>query len=244
MPVGACWRVVGQVKNREDICGSFPCISDAAAGGAIDTNLRIFAESLSKKWAQQVVIENRPGAGGAISATAAAAAPPDGYTIYAPASSMFLAIQGKAPNLPLKLPRDFTAIGITALQPQSIGINPKLGINSLPELIAQARKKPGSISYAVTGVGRLTHLTGELLQIRGNIQLQMVPYTGGSSQSLPDVTAGRVSLVIEGYAGLAGAYDSGQLKRWQSPRKSVCLRFPMCRPLRKEPESESEPPSA
>jgi tripartite-type tricarboxylate transporter receptor subunit TctC len=62
-------------------------ISDAAAGGAIDTNLRIIAESLSKKWAQQVVIENRPGAGGAISATAAAQAPPDGYTIYAPASS-------------------------------------------------------------------------------------------------------------------------------------------------------------
>src|SRR5262245_70216 len=98
-------------------------ISDAAPGGAIDTNLRIIAESLSKKWAQQVVIENRPGAGGAISATAAAQAPPDGYTIYAPASSMFLTIPGKAPNLPLKLPRDFAAIGITVLQPQSIGIN-------------------------------------------------------------------------------------------------------------------------
>jgi tripartite-type tricarboxylate transporter receptor subunit TctC len=138
-------------------------ISDAAPGGAIDTNLRIIAEGLSKKWAQQVVIENRPGAGGAISATAAAQAPPNGYTIYAPASSMFLTIPGKAPNLPLELPRDFTAIGITAVQPQSIGINPKLGINSLPELIAQAKKKPGSLSYAVTGVGRLTHLTGELL---------------------------------------------------------------------------------
>jgi tripartite-type tricarboxylate transporter receptor subunit TctC len=96
--------------------GSYPdkpvrLILDAAAGGAIDTNLRIIAESLSRKWAQQVVIENRPGAGGAISATAAAQAPPDGYTIYAPASSMFLTIPGKAPNLPLKLPRDFTAIG-------------------------------------------------------------------------------------------------------------------------------------
>ena len=187
-------------------------ISDAAPGGAIDTNLRIITESLSKKWAQQVVIENRPGAGGAISATAAAEAPPDGYTLYAPALSVFLTIPGKAPNLPLKLPRDFTAIGITAVQPMSIGINPKLGINSLPELIAQAKKEPGSISYAATGVGRLTHLTGELLQIRGNIKLQMVPYSGGSAQSLADVTAGRVSLVIEGYAGLAGAYASGQLK--------------------------------
>jgi tripartite-type tricarboxylate transporter receptor subunit TctC len=125
---------------------------------------------------------------------------------------MFLTIPGKAPNLPLELPRDFTAIGITAVQPQSIGINPKLGINSLPELIARAKQLPGSISYAVTGVGRLTHLTGELLQIRGHFKLQMVPYTGGSAQSLADVTAGRVSLVIEGYAGLAGAYESGQLK--------------------------------
>jgi tripartite-type tricarboxylate transporter receptor subunit TctC len=156
-----------------------------APGGAIDTNLRIIAEGLSQKWARQVVIENRPGAGGAISATAAAEAAPNGYTIYAPASSMFPTIPGKAPNLPLKLPHDFTAIGITVVQPQSIGINPKLGINSLPELIAQAKKKPGSISYAVTGVGRLTHLTGELLQIRANIKLQMVPYTGGPVNSSP-----------------------------------------------------------
>ena len=187
-------------------------ISDSAPGSAIDTNLRIIAEELTKKWAQQVVIENRPGAGGAISATVAAEAPPDGYTIYAPALSVFLTIPGKAPNLPLKLPRDFTAIGMAPAQPMSIGINPKLGINSLPELLAQAKKKPNSISYAVSGVGRLTHLAGELLQIRGNIKLQMVPYTGGSAQSLADVTAGRVALVIEGYAGLAGAYQSGQLK--------------------------------
>jgi tripartite-type tricarboxylate transporter receptor subunit TctC len=187
-------------------------ISDAAPGGAIDTNLRIIAEALSTKWGQQVVIENRPGAGGAISATAAAEALPDGYTIYAPALSVFLTIPGKAPNLPLELPRDFTPIGITAVQPQSIGINPKLGIDSLPALIAEAKKKPGSLSYAVTGVGRLTHLTGELLQIRADIKLQMVPYTGGSAQALADVTAGRVALVIEGYAGLAGAFESGQLK--------------------------------
>jgi tripartite-type tricarboxylate transporter receptor subunit TctC len=206
--------VAGGVRAQPLIYPDRPVriISDAAPGGAIDTNLRIITESLSKRWAQQVVIENRPGAGGAISATAAAEAPPDGYTLYAPALSVFLTIPGKAPNLPLKLPRDFTAIGTTAVQPMSIGINPKLGIHTLRELIAQAKKEPGSISYAVTGVGRLTHLTGELLQIRGDIKLQMVPYSGGSAQSLADVTAGRVSLVIEGYAGLVGAYESGQLK--------------------------------
>ncbi|HEY5597252.1 MAG TPA: tripartite tricarboxylate transporter substrate binding protein [Kiloniellales bacterium] len=187
-------------------------ISDSAPGSAIDTSLRIIADGLSRRWNQQVVVLNRPGAGGAISAKVAAEALPDGYTVYAPALSVFLTIPGKAPNLPLQLPRDFVAIGLTAEQPMSIGINPKLGVNSLPELIARAKKQPGSVSYAVTGVGRLTHLTGELLQIRGNIKLQMVPYTGGSAQALADIMAGRVSMVIEGYAGLAGAYQSGQLK--------------------------------
>jgi tripartite-type tricarboxylate transporter receptor subunit TctC len=187
-------------------------ISDSAPGSAIDTNLRIIAEGLGELWGKQVVIENRPGAGGAISATVAAEAPPDGYTIYAPALSVFLTVPGKAPNLPLKLPRDFVAIGLTADQPMSIGVNPKLGINTLPELIALAKKEPGSVTFAVTGVGRLTHLTGELLQIRSGIKLQMVPYTGGSAQALADIVAGRVAMVIEGYAGLAGAYNSGQLK--------------------------------
>jgi tripartite-type tricarboxylate transporter receptor subunit TctC len=210
----SCLLIVGAPESR---AASYPTkavriISDSAPGSAIDTSLRIIAEGLSKKWGQQVVIENRPGAGGAISATVASEAAPDGYTIYAPALSVFLTIPGKAPNLPVQLPRDFTAIGLTAVQPMSIGINPKLGINSVPELIAEAKKKPGSISFAVTGVGRLTHLTGELLQIRGNVKLQMVPYTGGSSQALADIIAGRVAMVIEGYAGLAGAYQSGQLK--------------------------------
>jgi tripartite-type tricarboxylate transporter receptor subunit TctC len=187
-------------------------ISDAAPGNAIDVSLRIIADGLSRRWGQQVQILNHPGAGGSIAARVAAEAAPDGYTLFAPALSVFLTIPGKAPNLPLVLPRDFTAIGLTADQPMSIGVSPKLGVNSLPELIALAKKRPAGVSYAVTGVGRLTHLTGELLQIRGNIKLQMVPYTGGSSQALSDLIGGRVSMVIEGYAGLSGAFQSGSLK--------------------------------
>jgi tripartite-type tricarboxylate transporter receptor subunit TctC len=187
-------------------------ISDSAPGSAVDTSLRIIAESLGKHWNQQVVIENRPGAGGAISATVASEAAPDGYTLYAPALSVFLTIPGKAPNLPLMVPRDFIPIGLTADQPMSIGVNPALGINTLPELIAHAKKNPGKLSYAVTGVGRLTHLTGELLQLRAGIKLQMVPYKGGSSQAVPDIIGGRVAMIIEGYSGLAGTYQSGTLK--------------------------------
>jgi tripartite-type tricarboxylate transporter receptor subunit TctC len=187
-------------------------ISDSAPGSAVDVGLRMIADGLSAHWNQQVVVVNQPGAGGAISAKVAAEATPDGYTLYAPALSVFLAVPGKAPNLPLILPRDFLPIGFTAEQPMSVGASPTLGVKTLPELIALAKKQPDKISYAVSGVGRLTHLTGELLQMRADIKLQMVPYKGGSAQSLADIVAGRIPMVIEGYAGLAGAYQSGQLR--------------------------------
>jgi tripartite-type tricarboxylate transporter receptor subunit TctC len=191
---------------------SVKIISDSAPGSAVDVGLRVIADGLSQHWGQQVVVVNHPGAGGAISAKVAAEAAPDGYTLYAPALSVFLAVPGKAPNLPLQLPRDFVPIGLTAEQPMFVGVAPSLGINTLPELIALAKSRPGAISYAVTGVGRLTHLTGELIQIRADIKLQIVPYTGGSAQALGDIIGGRVPMIIEGYSGLAGAYQSGVLK--------------------------------
>ena len=197
-------------------------ISDSAPGSAVDVGLRIIADGLGQHWGQQVLVVNHPGAGGAVSARVAAEAVPDGYTLYAPALSVFLTLPGKAPNLPVELPRDFAPIGFTADQPMSIGVSPALGINTLPELIALAKKRPGEISYAVSGVGRLTHLTGELLQIRTGIKLQMVPYTGGSAQALSDVIGGRISMVIEGYAGLAGAFASGRSRRLRSARRNGC----------------------
>jgi tripartite-type tricarboxylate transporter receptor subunit TctC len=187
-------------------------ISDSAPGSAVDVGLRTIADGLSQHWGQQVVIENRPGAGGAISARVAAEAPNDGYTLYAPALSVFLTLPGKAPNLPVVIPRDFVPIGFTAEQPMSVGASPKLGVNTLAELIALAKQRPGELSYAVSGVGRLTHMTGELLQLRTGIKLQMIPYTGGSAHALADIVGGRIPVVIEGYSGLAGAYQSGQLK--------------------------------
>jgi tripartite-type tricarboxylate transporter receptor subunit TctC len=186
-------------------------ISDSSPGSAVDTSLRIIADGMSRHWNQQVVVVNHPGAGGAISATIAAQAAPDGYTLYAPALSVFLAVPGKAPNLPLMVPRDFAAIGYTVDQPLAVAVSPKLAIKTLQELIALAQKKPGELSYAVTGVGRLTHLTGELLQLRTGIKLQMVPYSGNSAQAIADVYAGRIPIIIEGYTGLVSAFQSGNL---------------------------------
>jgi tripartite-type tricarboxylate transporter receptor subunit TctC len=93
-----------------------------------------------------------------------------------------------------------------------ISVSPTLGVSTLPELIALAKKRPGEIPYATTGVGRLTHLTGELLQHQAGINLLLVPYTGGPSHAIGDVTTGRVAVIIEGYSGIAGAARSGSVK--------------------------------
>ncbi len=187
-------------------------ISDSAPGSAVDLILRTLADRLGQAWAQRVVAIDQPGGGGAISVRSAAESAPDGYTLYMPALSVFLETPGRAANLPVELPRDFAPIGSVSEQPMFIAAAPSLGVTTLPELIALAKRRPGEISYAVSGVGRLTHLTGELLQRRAGIQLLLVPYSGGPAQALSDVLGGRIPLIIEGYAGLAAAIKSGSIK--------------------------------
>jgi tripartite-type tricarboxylate transporter receptor subunit TctC len=157
-------------------------------------------------------VVNRPGAGGSIAARAASEAAPDGYTLYQPVLSTFVSLRPAAPNVPLHLPKDFLPIGFVTENPMFFAVSPSLGVSSLPELIALAKKRPGEISYATTGVGRLTHLAGELLQHQADIKLLLVPYTGGPAHAFSDVATGRVGMIIEGYSGIAGAARSGSVK--------------------------------
>jgi tripartite-type tricarboxylate transporter receptor subunit TctC len=187
-------------------------ISDAAAGGSPDVAARFVAEGLANIWGQQAVVVNHPGANGSIAAHAATDAPADGYTLFTPALSTFVALPTVAPNLPVKLPRDFLPIGFIAEQPMFIAVDPALGIATLPQLIERAKKDPGKISIALSGIGRMTHLTGELLQERAGIKFLPVPYTHGPASALGDVAAGRVSMIIEGYSGIIGAVNAGQVK--------------------------------
>jgi tripartite-type tricarboxylate transporter receptor subunit TctC len=187
-------------------------ISDAGAGSSPDVAMRIVADGLGKMWGQNAVVVNHPGANGSIAARAASDATNDGYTLYSPALSTFLALPTVAPNLPVKLPRDFLGIGFIADQPMFISVDPASGITSLPQLIDRAKKAPGTISIAVSGVGRMTHLTGLLLQQKADIKLVPVPYTGGPSAALSDVATGRVTMMIEGYPGIIGAVNAGQVK--------------------------------
>jgi tripartite-type tricarboxylate transporter receptor subunit TctC len=187
-------------------------ISDAAAGSAPDVAVRLVANGLAEAWGQQVITLNRPGANGSIAARAASEAAPDGYTLFMPSLSTFVALPTVAPNLPVKLPRDFLPIGFLADQPMFITMSQSVPAMTLTEFVALAKKDPGKYSVAVSGVGRLTHLTSELLQSRAGIKLVSVPYTKGMGNAIGDAASGRVSLIIENFSAVIGGVKGGQVK--------------------------------
>ncbi len=184
-------------------------ITNSAPGSAIDVPMRIIADGLSRMWGQQAVIINQPGAGGALAARAATTAIPDGYTFGMPAVSAFVALPGDADNLPIQVPRDFVPVGSLGGAALFITAASWLGVKTLPELIALAKKRPGELAYGTNGRGRLTHLVGELLQSRADIKLLMVPYSGGTAQVLNDMMGKRIALVFDSYSGIAGAVQAG-----------------------------------
>ncbi|MDB5572070.1 MAG: extracytoplasmic binding receptor [Hyphomicrobiales bacterium] len=189
-------------------------ISDSAPGSSNDVTIRVLAEQFSQMWGQQVVVVNHPGAGGALSARVASQAEGDGYTLYIPASSTFLALKGAPnvpPNLPIELPRDFLPIGLLMTQPMFIGVSKELGVSNVAELIALAKKRPGEISFAATGRGRITHLTMELFQDMTGVKLTFIPYTGGPAAAMNDVTSGRVGIVLDGFPGVGGAIEGNMI---------------------------------
>jgi tripartite-type tricarboxylate transporter receptor subunit TctC len=207
------WLAGGMAHAQKYPTHPVRLISDSAPGSAIDVTMRIIAARLSTVWGEQAVVVNQPGAGGAIAAHAAAAAAPDGYTLFMPALSAFVALPGKADNLPVEVPRDFTPVGYLGGAPLFITAAPWVGVTTLPELIALAKKEPGKLAYGANGVGRLTHLTGELLQSRAGIKLLMVPYSGsGTTAVLNDMMGGRIALTFDSYSGIAGAVAAGNAR--------------------------------
>ena len=140
---------------------------------------------------------------------------------------------GLQANLPLDVPRDFVPVGFVALQPFLLSVVSSLGAKTLPEFIALAKEKPGELSYAATGRGTLSHLTGEALQQRAGIKLLMVPYLGGTTQALNDVISGRVPMVIDAYPPLAGRCRLEPSGRSPSARPNGCPIFRTCLPSRR-----------
>jgi tripartite-type tricarboxylate transporter receptor subunit TctC len=163
-----------------------------APSGSVDLAARLLGQKLGEAWGQQVVIDNRPGAGGNVSAEIVARAPADGYTIYIASASLVVnaSLYRRLPYDPLK---DFAPVTLLSVVQNVLVSHPSLPAKSVRELVALARKTPGRINYASTGSGSSGHLTMELLKSMAGIDLVHVPYKV-IGQATTDLLAGHVSL--------------------------------------------------
>lgn len=179
------------------------------AGGPNDVLGRMVSAKLADSLGQQVIVDNRPGAGGNLAADLAAHAPGDGYTLILPA--MAYAVN---PTLYSKVPyrfEDFTPITIVAKGPLVLVVAPSLGVNSVKELIAAAKAKPGQLQYASGGNGSSLHLAGELFKLQAGVDLLHVPYKG-TNDFIPDLLAGRVPISFSSPLVMQPHVKSGRLK--------------------------------
>jgi tripartite-type tricarboxylate transporter receptor subunit TctC len=189
-------------------------ISPAAAGNSPDVTMRVVADRLTQIWKQQIVMLNRPGAGGLIAAHAAAApgVEKDGYTLYMAQASTYtvlpITMEGK---MPVDLQAAFVPIGLVGVQPIGVGVTAALPVNTLPEMLELVRKTPGGMLFGATNRGGQSHLTGELLRERTGVPLNFV-HAQGAAASLNDVIAGRIPIMFEGLAGLAPGLQGGGVR--------------------------------
>jgi len=186
-------------------------IIQTAPGSAPDVIARLVAERLSETWQQPVTILNRNGAAGLIAAQAAAAAQPDGYTLYMPTSTALVILPETQPKMPVDFERDFAPIGLVSQSPMIIAVATALGVGTLDEFIALAKKRPGKILYAANNRGSFPHLAGEFFRKQADIDLTFVPYPGAVA-GLRDVLGGRIAMIVEGPAALSGAIQAGSIK--------------------------------
>ena len=200
-------------------------ITHVAAGSGPDVIARIVADRLTHKWGKQVTIINRSGAAGLIAGQAAAAAQPDGYTLYLPTVSGMIISPEIQAKFPVDFERDFRPIGLVGSTPMMVAVAPSLGVSTLANLVALARKRPGDILYSGNARGSFPHLTGELLRSRAGIELTFVPYPGAAA-ALKDLMGGSITMMIESPSALTGAIEGGALKPLAVTAASRLPNFP------------------
>jgi len=180
-------------------------------GGGIDVLARQLADRLTRQWGQPVVVENKPGANTIVAAEAVAKAPADGYTALFTTDATFSINPHLYARLPYDARRDFVPVTMLVLLQQLLVANPSLPADTLAELIALAKKNPGTINYASYGSGSQPHLSGEMLKYKAGIDLVHVPYKG-ISLAVPAVMAGEVQLTFAGIATSMGPLKAGRIK--------------------------------
>jgi tripartite-type tricarboxylate transporter receptor subunit TctC len=200
----------GRVDAQEYPSRPVRVVVPFSPGGAVDGPMRLIAQQLSKRLGQSVFVENKPGAGATIGSEFVAKAPPDGYTLLL--ASQTNAISATLyPHLGFDPIDDFAPISLIGREPGVVVVNPALPVNTLQELIAYAKARPGQIDYASSGNGSGQHLFAALLCSMTGMKLNHIPYRG-SGQATSDLIGGQVSLSIPGMAGMLGHIQAGKLR--------------------------------
>lgn len=179
--------------------------------GATDVLARAVGQRLSTELGQSVVVENKPGAGGAIGLMSGARATPNGYGLYLAATTNQAIAAAIYKDQQAHLAKDFEPIGLIGYVPHSLVVPASLPVNNVAELIEYIKKSPGEYNYASQGVGTLSHLEGELFTARYGLKITHIPYKG-SVQALPDVANGTATMMFDSVTGSMPLAKGGRLK--------------------------------
>jgi tripartite-type tricarboxylate transporter receptor subunit TctC len=180
-------------------------------GGPSDIIARLLGQKLSELWAQQVIVDNRPGAGGNIAAEIVAKAPPDGYTLLLGNNSILATNKALYRKLGYDPVKDFAPVILVASQPNILVVPAALPVQSVSELIALAKAKPGQLNYASSGSGAAAHLAGELFKTMANVDVVHIPYKGGAP-ALADVLSGQNQLMFATSLSVMPHIKSGRVR--------------------------------
>ena len=181
-----------------------------AAGGPTDAIARAVGQKLTETWGQPVVVDNRPGAGGNIGTEIAAKAPPDGYTLFI--GTVANAInQSLFAKLPFDFVRDFAPVTQNYITGLILAVHPSLPVQSVKELIALAKARPGDLSYSSSGVGGTPHLSGELFNTLAGVKMVHVPYKG-SAPAMADLLGGQIQLTFDNMLTVLPQVKAGKLR--------------------------------
>ena len=185
-------------------------VNPAAAGGTLDTVLRVIAQKMSEGVGQSVIVENRTGGGGIIGYSSVAKATPDGHTILAIANSFAVnpAVRNDLPYDPLK---DFAPITFVGSTPHILAVHASSPANSVKELIALAKQKPGTVSYGTFGDGSYSHLVGKMLEQAAGVELLQIPFRG-SAPSIVALVGNQISMVFGNLPEILPHVRAGKLK--------------------------------
>jgi tripartite-type tricarboxylate transporter receptor subunit TctC len=180
------------------------------AGGPTDVMTRVICDRLSRALGQPVVVENKPGAGGSIGADFVAKSTADGYTLLMATGSTH-SVGPSLQKLPYDPNRDFAPVTYVGYATNLLLVSPKLGVSNVRELIAYAKKEPGRLTYATSGIGSVAHLTAEMFAAMTGTQLTHVPYKG-TQLSINDMISGQVGILFDNVMTAKPHVDGGRLK--------------------------------